>query len=160
MDSLENLSTEEVESDQYTLTRVEELDTSVNNASVFHRLTDWVVMDSLKNLSTENVENDQYTLTRVEEIEVAAAILVVFLVILYSFFNIIDVFLVKFYQFLERIVIFSLTISTYFVLQFHSLRTRTSQEELLNNNSNKLASLKSTLSLKLRPTDRVINSQG
>ena len=40
-------------------------------------------MDSLKNLSPEEVENDQYTLTRLEELEVAAAILVVFLVILY-----------------------------------------------------------------------------
>ena len=38
-------------------------------------------MDSLENLSPVEVENDQYTLTRVEELEVAAAILVVFLVI-------------------------------------------------------------------------------
>ena len=68
MDSLDTLSTGDVEVNQYTLTWVEEL-------------------DSLQNLSPVDleVENDQYTLTRVEEVEVAAAILVVFLVSLVWF---------------------------------------------------------------------------
>ena len=80
MDPLENLSPVELEWNQYTLTTVE-------------------------SLSTEDVESNQYTLTKVEELEVAAAILVVFLVIPYKFLKILDVILLIFYQFLEKIVI-------------------------------------------------------
>ena len=46
------------------------------------RSADWVRMDSLKNFTTEE---NKYTLTGIEELEVAAAILVIFLVILVNF---------------------------------------------------------------------------
>ena len=70
---MESLSTEDVEFDQYTLTRMENLSTEEVESDQY----------TLESLSTEELENDQYTLTRVEELEVAAAILVVFLVIPY-----------------------------------------------------------------------------
>ena len=43
-----------------------------------------MVMDSVESVSIEEADSNQYTLTRVEELEVAAAILVVFLVNVYE----------------------------------------------------------------------------